>query len=362
MPPFVDERQVDLRSRSASHRVSSPARRRRAADLLKLLFELQRRSHPCRPSRWNVQVPVDVRRARSTGRRCRPRSSSDRPAPSRPSGTSAIPRACRASCSRIVGRSRRFSSGSRYSVTTVALLKSVSKMSPWMMRARSATPSALRVGTAPASPCRVVLDADGRRAEVLGGRDGDLAVAGAEVVDAIGGGRPRPSSACARRVQSFVGTQMTSLPGWPVSGLNCRSQSSRLSPRDDGVTHEAGDKAPVRSNVGQHRSSPDRTSSQRRRKIRRTAQRATSRGKFTSHYRLATCSGIAWQRITELAAAGGTFRPEAGLEARACPSIGTIGMRLEPTTRTRRRPSGPWLDRDCRGRTTAMPGCRASCC
>jgi len=43
---------------------------------------------------------------------------------------------------RMVGRRRMFSSGSRYMVTTVALLKSSLKMSPWMIFTRSAAPSA----------------------------------------------------------------------------------------------------------------------------------------------------------------------------------------------------------------------------
>ena len=50
-------------------------------------------------------------------------------------------------------------------------------------------------------PCqlRIVFDADGLRAEIPGRCDGDLAIACAEVVDAVGSRSPAPSSACARR-------------------------------------------------------------------------------------------------------------------------------------------------------------------
>ena len=85
-----------------------------------------------------------------------------------------------------VGRSRRFTVVVRYSATTVASLKSASKISPCTNVTRPSNALGLGKALRMFHEIRVVLDADRRCAEVLAGGNGDLAVACAEVVDLVG--------------------------------------------------------------------------------------------------------------------------------------------------------------------------------
>ena len=131
----------------------------------------------------------------------------------------------------MVGRSFMLSAGSRYSVITVAELKSVAKMSPWRMVAlpwpEPATPADCALALACFTMSGLYSTPVARAPNFF-----------AAMIAILPSPAPRSHTesfgvTCAMvsmrsTTSSGVGTQITSLPAWPTCGWNCAEAGAKL--------------------------------------------------------------------------------------------------------------------------------------